>query len=258
MFEVVNEALAGVASLILERRPHGGEASRILFLIAFSVIATALIFSWRTLAYRSPIVRRLLLPSERYAGRYLQALWRSGDLRYSIVRIFYNVRLRRYEVAGRTYNAAGRKLADFTSVEVQLPPAKDGAIEFVWRAGDSSKGYTKMILGNVWENYIQGDGHVITFGAWPMAYPMRFKHLQDQAVRKALGVRAPVSAAGEPEFVKKFHAAFGARVIEGFGGRKVKDQPREPEIKRAIPAQLTGPVLPIERIRALAAGEYPS
>ena len=46
-------------------------------------------------------------------------------------------------------------------------------------------------------------------------------------------MRSPVNSSEEPEFVKRFHAAFGAHVMEGFGGAakgeaKAKAQPLMP------------------------------
>ena len=173
------------------------------------------------------------MPEERYAGRYLQALWRNGELRYSFVNIFYNARRRRYEVAGRTYSPEGKELTDFKSTYVLFPSEKDANIEFIWHASNSSQGYTRMTLEDSDEDYIQGDGLVISFDAWPRAYPVRFKHLHDHHVREALGVRSPVNSSEEPEFVKRFHAAFGAHVMEGFGGAakgeaRAKAQPLMP------------------------------
>ncbi len=218
MFEVIRDALIWIMSWVLDRRPHGEEAFRLLFLIAFSVLATLLTFYWKDLAYRSSAIRRRLMPEERFAGRYLQAIWRNGEVRYSFVNIFYNAKRRRYEVAGRTYSPAGEELTDFKSAYVLFPSDKDANIEFIWRASNSSQGYTRMTLEDSDEDYIQGDGLVITFDAWPRAYPVRFKHLNDNHVREALGVRSPVDSSEEPDFVRKFHAAFGARVMEGFGG----------------------------------------
>ena len=225
MFEVIHGALVWAASPGLWC-PQGGGAFRPSFLIALGILAAVLAFSLKGLAYRLPAIRRSLMPEERYAGRYLQALWRKGEVRYSIVRIFYNARRGRYEVTGRTYSTAGRKLSDFKSAEVLLPPSsKDGTIEFLWRSGPSSKGYTSMTPEEPGNGYIQGDGRVVTFDTWPMAYPVLFKLLHDHHVRKALGVRSPVRPAEEPEFVQKFHAAFGENVLEGFGGRRAESRP---------------------------------
>ncbi len=218
MFEAIGDTLIWIMSWVVDRRLHSDQALRLLFLIGFSAFATGLIIYWRHLAYRSPVIRRRMRSEERYAGRYLQALWRQGELRYSFVDISYNPRRRRYEVAGRTYSPAGQALTEFRSSYVLFPSEKDANIEFIWQARSSSKGYTRMTLEDSDENYLQGDGLVITFDAWPRAYPVRFKHLHDHHVREALGVRSPSSTSEEPEFVRKFHAAFGAHVLEGFGG----------------------------------------
>lgn len=191
MFEGIRDALIWIMSWIVDRRLHTEEAYRLLFLIAFSALATGLAIYWKNLAYRSSAIRRRLMPGERYAGRYLQALWQNGELRYSFVNIFYNAKRRRYEVAGRTYSPEGKELTDFKSTYVLFPSEKDAKIEFIWRASKSSQGYTRMALEDSDEDYIQGDGLVITFDAWPRAYPVRFKHLHDHYVRKALGVRSP-------------------------------------------------------------------
>jgi hypothetical protein len=230
--EVIWDALIWIMSWVVDRRLHSEQAFRLLFLIAFSVFATLLALYWKDLAYRSSAIRRRLLPGERFAGRYLQAVWRNGEVRYSFVNIFYNARRRRYEAAGRTYSAAGEKLNDFNSTYVLFPSGKDVDIEFIWRSRNALRGYTRMTLEDSNEDYIQGDGLVITFNAWPRAYPVRFKHLHDHYVRKALGVRSPTSSSEEPDFVRKFHAAFGAHVMEGFGGAakaeaKAEAQPLE-------------------------------
>ena len=148
MFEVIRDALIWIMGWVLDRRPHGGEAFRLLFLIAFSVLATWIALYWRDLAYRSSAIRRRLMPDERYAGRYLQALWRQGEIRYSFVHIFYDWRRRRFEVAGRTYNPKGEELGTFQSTYVRFPSEKDANIEFIWRAGDNATGYTRM---NFWK-----------------------------------------------------------------------------------------------------------
>ncbi len=225
MFEVIRDALIWIMSWVLDRRPHGGEAFRLLFLIAFSILATWLTFYWKDLAYRSPTIRRRLMPEERYAGRYLQALCRQGEVRYSFVHIFYNWRRRRFEVAGRTYSPAGEELTAFKSTYVQFPSDKDDNIEFIWQATNASTGYTRMTLQDGDEDYIQGDGLVMIFGAQPKAYPLQFKHLHDHHVREALGVSSPMNSAEEPDFVKKFHARYGARVLEGFGGSVPQAEP---------------------------------
>ena len=218
MFEAIRDALIWIMSWAVDRRLHSEEALRLLFLVGLSVLATLLVLYWKGVARRSQAFRRKFVPQERYAGRYLQALWCNGELRYSFVRIFYNPRRRRYEIAGRTYSPAGQELTYFDATYVSFPSGKDANIEFIWRAGNSSQGYTRMTLEDSDEDYIQGNGHVISFGAWPRAYPMRFKHLHDHYVREALGVRSPMDSSEAPDFIRKFHAAFGAHVMEGFGG----------------------------------------
>jgi len=226
MFEAIRDALIWIMSWIVDRRLHSEEAARLLALAAVSVLATWLIIYWKTFAGRSAAIRRRLMPEERYAGRYLQALWRPGEVRYSIIDLFYNARRRRYEVAGRTYNSEGKELAAFQSSYVLFPSSKHAHIEFIWQASNGTSGYTKMTLEDLKDDYIQGDGLVITFDAWPKAYPIRFKHLADHYVRDALGVRSPSNTAEEPDFIKTFHATYGERVMEGFGGNgKKKEAP---------------------------------
>ncbi len=218
MFEVIRDALIWIMSWVLDRRPHGPEAFRLLFLIAFSIGATALSIYWKNLAYRSAFLRRGLMPEERYAGRYLQAVSRQGELRYSFIHIYYNWRRRRFEVAGRSYNPEGQELTAFKSHYVLFPSDKDANIEFIWQASNGSNGYTRMTLEDGDEDYIQGDGQIMTFAAKPEAYPLQFKHLHDSHVREALGINAPTDSSEEPRFIKKFHTLYGPRVAQGFGG----------------------------------------
>jgi hypothetical protein len=216
MFEVIRDALIWIMSWVLDRRPHGSEAFRLLFLIAFSIAATVLTFYWKDLAYRSRFLRRRLMPEERYVGRYLQAVWRQGELRYSFVHIYYNWRRHRFEVAGRSYTTAGEEAGAFKSSYVLFPSDKDANIEFIWQASNGSTGYTRMIIEDGDEDYIQGDGHIMTFAAKPEAYPIQFKHLHEGHVREALGVECPCDSSQEPPFLKKFHGIYGARVADGF------------------------------------------
>ena len=146
MFEAIWDALIWIMSWAVDRRLHSEQAFRLLLLMAFTVLATLLALYWKNFAYRSSAIRRRLMPGERYAGRYLQAVWRNGEVRYSFVNIFYNARRRRYEVAGRTYSPAGEKLNDFNSTYVLFPSSKDADIEFIWRARNASRGYTRMTL----------------------------------------------------------------------------------------------------------------
>jgi hypothetical protein len=216
MFEVISSALIWIMSWVLDRRPHGGEALRLILLILLTGFATWLGLYWRDLAYRSPSIRRRLLPEERYAGRYLQAVWHGGAPRYTIVNIYYNRERKRFEVAGRVYSPAGEELSSFKSSYMLFPSSKDDNIEFVWQGSRSASGYTRMTLEDSDEDYIQGDGLVMTFDAKPKAYPIRFKHLHEHYVREALGVRSPAHPSEEPEFIRKFHAMYGGAVKEGF------------------------------------------
>jgi hypothetical protein len=218
MFEVIRDALIWIMSWVLDRRPHAPEAFRLLFLIAFSIAATILSLYWKELAYRSAFVRRRLMPEERYAGRYLQAVWRQGEARYSIVHIYYNWRRRRFEVAGRSYNPGGEELTAFKSHYVLFPSDKDANIEFIWQASNGSHGYTRMTLEDGDEDYMQGDGQLIAFAAEPRTYLLRFKHLMDDHVRDALGVNAPSDSSEEPRFVREFHRKYGDLVAQGFDG----------------------------------------
>jgi hypothetical protein len=216
MFEVIGEALIWIMSWVLDRRPQGGEAFRLFLLISFTAAATWLTIYWRDLAYRSPTMRRRLLPNERYAGRYLQAVWRGDEVRYAIINIFFNRAKKRFEVAGRTYNSEGDALSAFKSAYVLFPAEKDDNIEFIWQGTRADSGYTRMTVEGGDENYVQGVGFVMRFDAnKPKAYPLRFKHLHDQFVKDALGVHPPVNAAEEPEFVKTFHAMYGEAAKAG-------------------------------------------
>jgi hypothetical protein len=216
MFEVIQEALIWIMSWMLDRRPHGGEALRLLLLIAITGVATWLSLYWRDLAYRSSAMRRRLLPEERYAGRYLQAIWRSGKVRYAIVNIYYNGRKRRFEVAGRNYSPAGDEVSSFRSAYVLFPSDSDNFIEFIWQGSGASTGYTRMALEDSDEDYVEGEGHMVTLHARPDTYPIRFKKLHDRYVRPALGVNSPAHPFEEPAFIRKFNKMYGASVEEGF------------------------------------------
>lgn len=216
IFEVVREALIWAMSWVLERQPQSGEAFRLFFLILFTGIATALSFYWRDLVYRSPSIRKKLLPDERYAGRYLQAVWRSDEVRYAIIHIYFNRRKRRFEALGRNYNTSGEEISSFKANYMLFPSDKDENIEFIWQGNRAASGYTRMRVETSDEDYIEGDGFVMSFGQNPKAYPLLFKHLHNRHVRQALGVDAPAHAAEEPRFIKKFHAKLGGAVREGF------------------------------------------
>jgi hypothetical protein len=216
MFEVIREALIWIMSWVLDRRPHGGEAFRLLFLIVFTAFASWVTFYWRDLAYRSRTIRRRLLPEERYAGRYLQAIWHGDEVRYAIINIFFNQRKKRFEVSGRTYGPGGDGLSSFKSSYLLFPSDKDDNLEFIWQGARADSGYTRMTLDASDEDYVQGVGLVMNFSAQPKAYPIRFKQLREHFVRDALGVHPPKAAAEEPVFIEKFHAKFGGAVRDGF------------------------------------------
>ena len=55
-------------SWVVDRRLHSEQAFRLLFLIAFSIFATWLIIDWKSLAYRSPRIRRTWPALELLAG----------------------------------------------------------------------------------------------------------------------------------------------------------------------------------------------
>ncbi len=216
ILEIIRTSLIWAMGLVLDREPQGGEAFRLLFLILITGIATWLSFYWRSLALRSPFIRRRLLPEERYAGRYLQAVRRGSEIRYAIVHIFYNPRKKRFEAHGRNYSPSGEEVSSFRSKHVLLPPDKDGDIEFIWQGNRAAAGYTCMKRENRDDDYIEGDGYVIAFGQKPRTFPILFKHLHGGHVRKALGIGAPERMKEEPGFVRKFHAELGEAVRHGF------------------------------------------
>lgn len=216
IFEVIREALIWTMSWFLDRQPQGGEAFRLFFLILFTAIATWFSFYWRNLAYRSPAIRRRLLPNERYAGRYLQAVWRGDGVRYAIVHIYYNRRKKRFEALGRNYNSEGEEVSSFHSNYMLFPSDRNEDIEFIWQGNRAASGYTRMRVENSDEDYIEGDGYVITFGSKPKSFPLLFKHLHSGHVRQALGIDAPAHSSEEPRFIRKFHAMLGDAVREGF------------------------------------------
>src|SRR5208337_550916 len=104
MLEVIREGSIWLTGWILDREPQGGEAIRLLLLVLLTGLATWLTVHWRDLALRFPGIRRRLLPEQRYAGRYLQAVSRKDGVRYAILNVYYNPRQRRFEVFGRNYN----------------------------------------------------------------------------------------------------------------------------------------------------------
>jgi hypothetical protein len=216
MFDVVREALIWLMSWILDRRPHGTEAFRVLSLLVFSVLATWITLYWKDLAYRSPAMRRRLIPDERYAGRYLQAVWRGGAVNYTLVDIYFNPVRKRHEVTGRTYDAAGKSVSAFRSGYMLFPSEKDNNIEFIWQGAGNASGYTRMSIEASQPGFIEGEGFVMTFEAEPKAFPLQFKLLRDDYVRNDLGVPVPRQADEEARFVLLFNAKFGALIKNKF------------------------------------------
>ena len=216
ILEVIRTALIWAMGLILDREPQGGEALRLFSLLVFTGVATWLTFYWRDLALRWRIFRRRLLPGERYAGRYLQAVRRGEEIRYVIVHIFYNIKKGRFEAHGRTYNASGEEISAFRSKHVLLPTEKDGDIEFIWQGNRAAAGYTYMKRENRDDGYIEGDGYIIAFGEKPKTFPILFKYLHGGHVQEALGIDVPEHPKQEPGFIRKFHAELGEFVRHGF------------------------------------------
>ncbi|MGO9485270.1 MAG: hypothetical protein ACLPX9_11900 [Rhodomicrobium sp.] len=216
IFEVIRAALVWAMGLVLDREPQTGEAFRLLSLIVFTGIATWLSFYWRDLALRSRTIRRRLLPDERYAGRYLQAVRRGDEIRYAIVRIFYNTKKRQFEALGRNYNSSGEEVSSFRSNHIVFPAGNDNDIEFIWQGKRAATGYTCMKIETSDDDYIEGDGYVIAFGQKPKTFPIRFKHLHGGHVRQALGIDAPARPDDEARFIRKFHAELGDAVRHGF------------------------------------------
>ncbi len=216
MYEVIRGALIWIMSGVLDRQPEGGEALRMLLLALFPGIATWAGVYWRDLAYRSPAIRRNLLADERYAGRYLQAVRRGNEIRYAIIHIYYNRRKRRFEALGRNYNSSGEGVSSFRSNYMLFPSDKDENIEFIWQGSRAASGYTRMRVETSDEDYIEGDGYVMTFGQKPKTFPILFKHLHGGHVQQALGISVPVHSSEEPRFIRKFHATLGDAVREGF------------------------------------------
>ncbi len=218
MYEVIQEALIWIMSGVLDRQPQGGEALRMLLLAVFPGIATWAGVYWRGLAFRSTGIRRRLLPGERYAGQYLQAVRRGDEVRYVIVHIYYNRSKSRFEALGRNYNSSGEQTSSFKSNYMIFPSDKDDNIEFIWQGSRAASGYTRMTVENPDGDYIEGDGYVIVFGAKPKAFPILFKHLHGRHVRDALGIAPPTQAGEEGRFIRKFHAKLGGAVKEAFEG----------------------------------------
>src|SRR5579883_3264912 len=175
MFEIIGQFIIWLTSFVLDRTPEGNEPFRLFALLLSTIIATGAALYWREIAYRSPIVRRRLLPNDQYSGRYLQAVLHEGEVRYAIVNIFYNLKKKRFEVAGRAYAPDGTDLSTFSSIYVLFPSDKDSNIEFIWQgrqsiSANSLGGYTKMSVESNDDDYIEGTGIIMVFGAEPKIY----------------------------------------------------------------------------------------
>jgi hypothetical protein len=217
ILEVVRTAIIWAMGLILDRELQDNEAYRMLFLIVATGVATWLTFYWRSLALRWRFVRKRLLPEERYAGRYLQAVHRDGgEIRYVIVHICYNSRKKRFEAYGRAYNDSGEEVSSFQSHHLHFPAEGDENLEFIWQGRRAASGYTCMKVEARDGDYIEGSGYVIAFGQKPKTYPLLFKRLHGGDIYEALGVNAPAHPKEEAEFIKKFHGELGAKVRHSF------------------------------------------
>lgn len=216
IFDILHTALVWAMGLVLDREPQTGEAYRLLSLLVFAVVATWLSLYWRSFVLRSRTIRRKLLPDERYAGQYLQAVQRGDEIRYAIVRIFYNNKRGRFEAHGRNYTPSGEEISSFKSKHIVFPAGKENTIEFIWQGKRPAAGYTCMKIDSSDQNYIEGDGYIIAFGQSPRTFPIRFKYLHGRHVRQALGIDTPAHPEGETRFIRKFHAELGDAVRRGF------------------------------------------
>jgi hypothetical protein len=209
-------ALVWALGLLLGREPQGGEAFRLLLLLVLAGFAGRLSYYWRGLPYRSRFLRGRLLPAERYAGQYIQAIQRGEAIRYAIVRISYIARAGCFEAEGRSYHPSGEEVSSFRSAFVFLPSDKCGEIEYVWEGSRAASGYTFMKIGSEDEGLAEGEGYINTFGRPPESFPLLFKQLEDAALRESLGMGAPAHRKEEPGFVRNFHEKYGSAVAQGF------------------------------------------
>jgi hypothetical protein len=216
ILEFIQTVLLWAMGLVLDREPQPEEAYRLLFLILVTVGVTWLTFYWRDAATRWQMLRKRLLPDERYAGQYLQAVQRGEEIRYAIVHIFYHTGRRRFEAAGRSYNRSGEEISSFQSHHVLFPAENDENLEFIWQGRRAAVGYTCMKVENQEGDYIEGSGYAIAFGPKPKTYPILFKRLDGGGVREALGVSAPAHLKDESGFIQKFHAKLGDKVRQSF------------------------------------------
>jgi hypothetical protein len=216
IIEIVRTVLIWAMGLVLDREPQAGEAFRLFFLIVATGVATWLSFYWRDLALRWRMLRKRLLPDERYAGQYLQAVQRGDEIRYAIVHIRYNAKRKRFEAYGRSYNYSGDEVSEFQSHHLLFPADDEDNLEFIWQGHRAAAGYTCMKVEDRDGDYVEGSGYVIAFGQKPKTYPILFKRLYGGDIREVLGVNAPAHPKEEPGFVRKFHAELGEKVRHSF------------------------------------------
>lgn len=244
IFDLIKDALIGILGQFLDRQPGLNEALRLLFLIISTALLSWVAISWRNFAYRSSMLRRRLLPQERYAGRYLQAVMEdSGEIRYTIVNIHYSQPRRRYEVLGRSYGSDASDQAYFKGSYILFPSDQDDNIEFIWQGRRSLEiqslgGYTKMNVEESEDNYIQGDGFVMTFNIPPQIRRLRFKLLKDELLIRDMGMRCPRSPSEEPLFIQRFHAIFGNQVRAGLSNKN-NTEPKAPPFAAVEPVPET-------------------
>jgi hypothetical protein len=213
---IAGAALAWVLGLILDREPQSGEAFRLLLMLLLAGFAGWFGFHWRGLAYRSRLLRRRLLPGERYAGLYLQAIQRGEAIRYALVRFSYNASEGCFEAEGRSYHPSGEEVSSFRSAFVFLPQDKRGEIQYVWEGSRAASGYTFMKIESEDGELAEGEGYINVFGNPPQGFPLLFKRPEDAVLRESLGVGLPAHRKEEPSFIEKFHKKFGAAVAQGF------------------------------------------
>lgn len=216
IIEIAGAALAWALGLLLGRDPQSGEAFRLLLLLLLAGFGGWLIYHWRETLYRSRFLRRRLLPGERYAGQYIQAIKRGDTMRYALLRFSYNASAGCFEAEGRSYRPSGEEVSSFRSAFVFLPADKCGEIQYVWEGSRAASGYTFMKIDSEEGDLAEGEGYINIFGNPPRGFPLLFKRLQDAVLRESLGVGLPFRRKEEPAFIEKFHKTFGAAVAQGF------------------------------------------
>ncbi len=216
IIDITGTAPLWALGLLLGHEPQGGEAFRLLLLLLLAGFAGRLSYHWRGVVYRSRFLRRRLLPGDRYAGQYIQAIQRGEAIRYAIVRISYNASAGCFEAEGRSYHPSGDEVSSFRSAFVFLPQDKCGEIQYVWEGSRAASGYTFMKILSEDGGLAEGEGYINTFGRPPESFPLLFKQLEDAALRESLGMGMPSGRKQEPGFVGKFHEKYGSAVAQGF------------------------------------------